>query len=364
MPKLVSLFFLMSSLFVPFTGGQYTPTLLNDASTPVYNGFPVWSPDGDKIAFVSNLGGAWGVWTISTESRELAFVTILSTSLRTLSPDLGWSPSGDYLAFSSDRSGNYDVWTVTVDGITEINLTSAHTGPDRGPSWSPHKDALAYVAVGPTRASDIRLVEIPDLNSTTVVSESNFNFSDITWSPDGSSIAFGAFDVINSQPAGLWRVQIDGTQLLQLTHDRLDSNPDWSPDGASIVIESQPLPNTDLWLMSEDGTNLTRLTANNPHADGSPKWSHDGQKIAFVSNHGIGPDIWLLDMRTMEFKNLTEDLGGYCLNPSWSPNGQQIAFEFHPFEEGTNLPIMSDQSDIWLMDSDGSNKANLTGSTP
>lgn len=130
----------------------------------------------------------------------------------------------------------------------------------------------------------------------------------------------------------------------------LDVNPTWSPNGSLIAFVSARSGNSDIWVVSADGSNLKNLTPNTPSNDYIPVWSPDGTKIAFNSSplrdSGYRSDIMVYDIDEDHTINLTATLdGGTADKFSWSPNGLYIAITYnHPNQI---------QGEIWILDSTG-----------
>jgi len=136
-----------------------------------------------------------------------------------------------------------------------------------------------------------------------------------------SLAAFGAFA---QRPMTL----VDTINLAQVT------DPQLSPDGRQIVfVESTANWKADrrishLWKVNTDGSGLLQLTAG---ADGenNPRWSPDGKTIAFISHRGGGEDtfaqIWLISLAAGEAMPLTTHASAVS-NIEWSPDGSTIYF--------------------------------------
>jgi len=114
--------------------------------------------------------------------------------------------------------------------------------------------------------------------------------------------------------------------------------------------------NQEIYIMSPDGTDQTRLT-NNLAIDGAPALSPSGRKIAFHStreNPGPPPraiDIYLMNVDGTDQTQLTHltALGLGALDPAWAPNGRQVVFS-----------SQVEPREIFVIDVDGTGLTNLT----
>lgn len=144
-----------------------------------------------------------------------------------------------------------------------------------------------------------------------------------------AQIAF-ASDRVDGIPQ-IFLINIDGTDLVQVTNvDEGACQPDWSPDGLSIIFTSPCLKNQDeypsssLWVMKVDGSSLTPLTTS-PGGDFDPAWSPDGQGVAFTSLRDGPAQVYVMNLDGSGLKNLTDDLA-HDRQPVWSPTGSQLLF--------------------------------------
>ena len=98
---------------------------------------PVWSPDGQFVAFVSDRDGDDEIFILGRDGtlRQL-------TENDAKDSDPAWSPDGSQLAFTSDRDGTVAIWLMTVDGTDARRLADGSK-----PAWSPDGGAIAHHAV-------------------------------------------------------------------------------------------------------------------------------------------------------------------------------------------------------------------------
>ncbi len=131
-------------------------------------------------------------------------------------------------------------------------------------------------------------------------------------------------------------------------HPAEDRAPAWSPNGRTIVFESDRAGNRDLWAMAADGSAIEQLTTN-PGVDAAPAWSPDARRIVFQSERAGGTGLWILQRDTGATTLLVADQSDE-LAPHWSPDGRWIAF----------FSTRSGNPDLWAVDARGSELSQLT----
>jgi Tol biopolymer transport system component len=242
------------------------------------------------------------------------------------------------ITFISNRAGTADVFVMNADGTGQTNLTNDSINDDLNPAWAPDGRRIAFAshnaAERPTPANtSIRLVPVEGGEVTTLATQS----SHPVWSPDGSRLAvYGAGDHI-------FTIDARTGQGVQLTQGH-GYNPSWSPDSRRLIFDDR----SDLYIINNDGTGLTRLTGS--AADEiQPAWSPDGQRIAFVSNGEGNNEIYVMSLAETNSVRLTHHPAD-DLSPVWSPDGTQIIFATH--RDGN--------WEIYSMNADGSDPRNLT----
>ena len=136
-------------------GRDTTPSPLT--SMPSFAADPVWSPDGDEIAFSSYRNGKWGIWkkNISAGQEELLWEAAEGT--RSLIPK-DWSPDGEFILF--DRTGIRDVWVLPVSGDDPWPLFNDPNYSERAAHFSPDGEWVAYIS-GEAGAESIYVARFP-----------------------------------------------------------------------------------------------------------------------------------------------------------------------------------------------------------
>src|SRR6266540_1762763 len=125
-------------IYVMNSDGSNVGQLTFGDSTDSYH--PAWSPDGTKIAFVSNRDGNAEVYVMNAADGS-GLVNVTNDPGSDFAPS--WSPDGTKIAFQSDRQTDFAVWAMNADGSNPTRLTDPSTAAG-APSWSPDGTRIAY----------------------------------------------------------------------------------------------------------------------------------------------------------------------------------------------------------------------------
>ncbi len=141
------------------------------------------------------------------------------------------------------------------------------------------------------------------------------------WRPDGKELLVTSY---RSGRPEIWSYRLADRAFRRLSSIQNAMGGVYSPDGARIAFTASDGGNSDVWVMSADGSGARRLTTQ-PSLDLSPSWSPDGKRIAFVSDRAGTPQIYLMSADGGDARRLTFQ-GNYNQTPQWSPRGDLIAF--------------------------------------
>lgn len=172
-------------------------------------------------------------------------------------------------------------------------------------------------------------------------------FSPVSWSPEGSKIAYQSDRDNNPE---IYVVNADGTHPRNLTnHPDADTHPVWSPDGSKIAFISSRDGSVDVFIMNADGNSAQNISRR-PGDKYFLMWSPDGQQLAFASQVGFGLELFLYHLAR-------QSLGHFSgLNPwtgiTWSPNSSVLALG--------GLDKVSQNNNILLLDAGRGLSVNLT----
>ena len=272
-----------SDIYVMAADGKNQRRLTNN---PASDHSPSWSPDGKRIAFISDRDGhvpegrAWftfEIYVMDADGNNQLNLTNNPHGDRSPS----WSPDGKRIVFESDRNNdrghNIEIYVMDADGSNLQRITNNLT-EDRYPAWSPDGERIAFSARREGHVVhnldityEIYVMDADGKNQQRLTENRNNDWHP-EWSPDGKRIAFAADRKGDSEKVDIYVMDADGGNQQKLTNNRVwDSSPSWSPDSQRIVFNSNREGKSDIYVMDADGGNLQNLT-NNPHSDASPAW--------------------------------------------------------------------------------------------
>ncbi|GEM_PF-2087620 len=191
-----------------------------------------WSPDGLRVAFGVGFPST-AIFIIRADGTGLTTVEAVSASVQSVG-QFEWSPDGKRLAYAAKYSGDASaqIYLVNADGTEKRRLTSAPLGAG-GPSWSPDGKKIVFGAAG-----QIYTIHADGTGQRPIL---NAAFGPV-WSPRGDAIAYwpssGGLGIVN--PDGSGQRRIAGQDASQTS-----GSMSWSPDGSRIAFLGRVLISGD-----------------------------------------------------------------------------------------------------------------------
>jgi WD40 repeat protein len=208
---------------------------------------PTWSPDGTKIAFVSDRDTQNEIYTMNANGKNSKRLT--DDPGDDVSP--AWSPSGSKIAFVSDRDGQKEIYIIDADGGNSRRLTYA-LGDDVSPAWSPNGSEIAFVSN--RDGQDGIYIMNADRKVERLLVEGS---PPLTWSPASQEYPSGLisyshlgylklYDFAKSESLGMKLEYRDSFS------DEIVEHLTWSPDGKGIFVSDLGMGRIYTYEAAED----------------------------------------------------------------------------------------------------------------
>jgi Tol biopolymer transport system component len=248
---------------------------------------PQFSPDGTRIAFVSERSGHSEIWVCNSDGLSPVKLTSFHGPV-VITPR--WSPDGGRIAFDSDAAGgNFDIWVIGADGGKPVPMTT-HPASDGIPSWS-HDGRWIY------------------------------------------------FDSARTGEQQVWKMPADGGEAIQLTRDG-GWAPLESPDGKFLYYTKYTF-NTSLWKVPLGGGQAAKVL------EGLSSYLNLAivDKGIYFVPHSLS-SIQFLDLQTNQIRRIASFEGPVAMGDSGgglaiSPDGQWILYtKTRAYHQGAELRLV------------------------
>jgi dipeptidyl aminopeptidase/acylaminoacyl peptidase len=285
---------------------------------------PRWSPDGQRIAFVSSTDEGSEIYLYWFNTGRLAKLSQLESS-----PDnLSWSPDGKYLAFTAKVAASPPVIAKMPARPKGANWADAPRITDR---LKHEADGQGYIAPGFTHI----FVLPAEGGSPRQLTSGDFNHSSsLSWSPNGQHIYFSAnrnedweYDFNNSE---IYRLDVKSGELLTLTdRNGPDTQPVVSPDGSTVAYLSyedkvQAYQVYKIHLMDANGSNKRVLNTKLDRNLGDISWNIDSRHIYCTYDDQGDTKLVMLDKQGTVVRQL-DQLGGTSIGRPYAGGSYSVS---------------------------------------
>lgn len=284
------------------------------------DGAPVWSPDGQWLAFTFVDGGKTHLRVVradGSQGRTLKTSAALNRWPR-------WSPDSSRLVYSSGEGFGARVAVYDLAKNTETIWGGGKTGLLE-PVWFNRDTVVAVMMAGPpghftTEMATVSATGVTPFPQNYYPSSGKYVEWSIEPAPKGRMLAFDSNDggdreiFVLSQRRGAYDVS---------NHRAADWNPKWSPDAKWLAFESFRGGRRGVYRVFVDTARVFPVAVGKDSDDWAPSWSPDGRYLTFVSDRTGDPEIYLTaaDGKSKPVRLTNHPGDDYA--PAWRPKGKR-----------------------------------------
>jgi Tol biopolymer transport system component/DNA-binding winged helix-turn-helix (wHTH) protein len=290
------------------------PVQFNDGGSD-----PAVSLKGHQLAYQRETRGLT-IWQMDLPSldRPESRVLVPLTSQTDQGPGPQFSPDGKKIAYMSDRSGTMEIWVSDRDGGNPVQVTAM--GDAGTPRWSPDGQSIVFDA-NRRNGAGVYVIRLQG-GEPRQMTQNDFDNRCPSWSRDGKWIYFastrtGAWQV--------WKIPAEGGTPVQVTK-RGGHAPLESMDGKYLYYAKTPYANPQIWQVPTNGGNES-VVSQRVRPPSWASWTVVEQGILFAESSGQGkPVLNLYEPLTHRVKSV----GTLDIVPFWltaTRDGKTAAFD-------------------------------------
>ena len=321
--------------------GEREGELLSDRGDVEH--FPTYSPDGTKMAFISNEGSDYAIMemlVLDLTTRKLTKVARSRKYGKYVNLPFSWTPDGNSLVYSKSTGGNWDIFIYDLITRKERRLTVGLRGRD--PAVSPDGTKIAFVG-NRDGTSNLGIVNIDGTEVRYLTNNNNgTQYYTPRWSEDGSRLLFSIFRgedrdiaVINTdatpRPKKTDKKKTERAELAERIAARKKAETE--VDSARAEADSLALAEAasrDSMVAFPDSLAYANnagfeVIVNTQADERDAVWLPGGGGIVYASDRTGIFNVYARDLATGRQEQLTNVIGG-AFSPSVSPSGDEILY--------------------------------------
>jgi Tol biopolymer transport system component len=333
------------------------------AGHPAEDQFLGWTPDGNRLVFLSDRSGTRDIWTVRINGgKQQGEPEQLKNDFGRDSEVLGFAPDGSLYYKNYTRSGGLYKGEIDPESgkiiVQPVQVTTRYIGPPDQLLFSPDGSKLLYIPRlgNQFRKNNTLVVRSASTEEERILSPHLSFLNMISWSPDSRSIlALG----IAETRKGIFRIDSETGGITKLAGDNYFT-PHLCPDGKTLVIGKVGPIIAKCNLETGEESEIVKIAPTLMGYDLSP----DGREVVFQVNHTVK----IMSINGGEarelFNGLARDMSGFWeYDLKWTKDGRFIIARASIFQEDHGQ-VFFKGGDIWRIPSQGGTPVKLDLAIP